>query len=79
MFTHKRYSVTRLSNMYIQVVGENGKAHTLFAMLGDKGTPSCNCNKPGRCGHQEATEQFFKFEAQPQAQPVSLEDRLTWA
>jgi hypothetical protein len=78
MFTHKRYTVTRISGQYIQVVGENGKAHTLFAMAGDKATPACNCNKMGRCGHQIAAEEFFKFESQPKAQPQSLEEVFAW-
>jgi hypothetical protein len=76
MFTHKRYTVTRLSNTHIQVVGTNGKSHTLFAMVGDNATPACNCNKMGRCGHQIAAEEFFKFEAQPQA--LTLEEQFAW-
>lgn len=81
MFKHKGYTVKRLSGSSVQVQDKRTKkAHVLVALVGDKGTPSCPCHKPGSCTHQEAVVFFCATERQPQVQPiVSMEDRLTWA
>lgn len=78
-FRYKNYTVRRLSGAYLQVQGDNAKAHLLMATVGDKTTPSCPCHKPGACGHQDAAVAFLKAEAQPQPKSApTLEDLFAW-
>ena len=81
MFQHNDYTVQRIGPAHIQVVGKNRKAHTLVALKGDTGTPSCPCKVYGTCGHQLAAVEFLTVEAQPQAQPKAvptLEELFAW-